>query len=125
MTYDFRKEADDAQEPKDPIDVLAEYNQKLAKLCQKLKKDAGAETIQGNYKGTGRQRFRRQVFVRFKSGAFLDLWLENDRLEFGGVAVRSAPGQEAKALQRGVPYKGRTPEEVYKEVAQILNAWAN
>ena len=64
-----------------------EFNTQLAKLLQKLKKDAGAESLQQNYKGTGSQVHRRQLYTIFKSGAVIDLWLESDRLGLGGVVT--------------------------------------
>lgn len=117
MTYDFRKAAD--------LEAMVAYNLQLAKLLQRLKKDAGATTVTANYKGTGSKRHRRQLFVRFKSGAVLDLWLEGDSLEFGGV-MRPKDYQVGGAdLPRSLPYAGKTPEEVYKAAAELLNAWAN
>lgn len=103
-------------------DALA-YNTRLAKLLQKLKRDAGAETIAQNYRGTGKQAFRRQLYVRFKSGAVIDLWLENNHIGFGGV-VRNSPPGTVRPLQRGVAYGALSPEEVYEQTAHALGEWA-
>lgn len=80
-------------------DALA-YNTRLAKLLQQLKRDAGAETVAQNYRGTGKQAFRRQLFVRFKSGAVIDLWLENSHIGFGGV-VRNSPPRHSSPASKG------------------------
>lgn len=100
------------------------YNTTLAKLFQRLKKDAGAASIAQNYRGTGGQAHRRQLWVRFKSGAVIDLWLEHEGVRFGGV-VKNAPAGGTHALPRGIQYAGKTPEQVYAEAATELRAWAN
>jgi hypothetical protein len=105
------------------IEEITAYNGALAKLFQRLKKDAGAERIAQNYRGTGSQVFRRQLWVRFKSGAVIDLWLERHGVKFGGV-VSISPGGSLP-LPRGVAYEGKTPAQVYAEVAPMLRAWAN
>ena len=102
-----------------------EFNTRLAKLLQKLKKDAGATIISQNYKGTGGRAYRRQLWVSFKSGAVIDLWLEAGRIEFGGVVKNGPPGSNVALPVRHVSYGDGTPEQVYAEAMPILNAWAN
>lgn len=97
------------------------YNTTLAKLLQRLKKDAGAERIAQNYRGTGSQSYRRQLWVRFKSGAIIDLWLNRHSLVFGGVVKRGG----WTTLPAGISYSGKSPEEVYVEAARLLRDWAN
>ena len=87
-----------------------------------MKKDAGAETIRQNYRGTGSQKAVRQIFVRFRSGAVVDLWLRHGFLEFGGVVARGGGGP---GLPKGVVYQSRTVEQVYQEALGHLQAWAN
>jgi hypothetical protein len=101
------------------------YTTKLAKLLGRLKKDAGASTVSQNYKGTGSQKFRRQLWVRFTSGAVIDLWLERDRVKLGGVVMNRPPGSEASLETRTLPYGHHTPEQVYEAVAHVLRPWAN
>lgn len=98
-----------------------EFNTQLAKLLQKLKKDAGAESLQQNYKGTGSQVHRRQLYTIFKSGAVIDLWLESDRLGLGGVVTRGVGGVP---MPKSIPYGKDTPEQVYEKAAKLLKAWA-
>jgi len=105
------------------MDALA-YNTTLAKLMQRLKRDAGATSIAQNYRGTGSQAFRRQLWVRFKSGAVIDLWLEGRGMRFGGVVKNGPPGGDYK-LPSHIAYEGKTPEQVYAEAATELRAWAN
>ena len=118
--------ADEA--PVDPdakLKALTEFNTTLAKLMQRLKKDAGAKAIAQNYKGTGRQAFRRQLWVHFTSGAVIDLWLDNGHLGLGGVVMNPPPGTEAKPLPRRLPYGDKKPEAIYAEAAKLLKEWAN
>jgi hypothetical protein len=100
------------------------FNTTLAKLLQRLKRDAGAKNISQNYKGTGRQAYRRQLWVHFTSGAVIDLWLDNGYLKFGGVVMNPPPGVEARPLIKAISYEGKTPEHVYTEAAKHLKEWA-
>lgn len=97
------------------------FNTALAKALGRLKKDAQAETIRQNYKGTGSKKAVRQIWVRFKNGAVIDLWLEHGYLGFAGVVARGG----ATALPKGIPYRGQTVEQVYQETLAILQPWAN
>ncbi len=97
------------------------YTTALAKLLQRLKKDAGAKTIAQNYRGTGARAYRRQLWVHFTSGAVIDLWLEASGLKFGGVVKNGVGGAP---LPAGVAYDGRSPAEVYAEAARLLRDWA-
>jgi hypothetical protein len=110
--------------PADANEQWGEFNTKLAKLLQKLKKDAGAERVGQNYKGTGSQAYRRQVWARFTSGAVIDLWLDKGYLKFGGVVKNAVPGSEGRALPDHIKYENKTPEQVYTEVAKHLKEWA-
>ena len=110
--------------PADANAQWGEYNTKLAKLLQRLKKDAGAKSISQNYKGTGSQAFRRQLWVNFVSGAVVDLWLDKGYLKFGGVVMNAPPGVEGRGLPKAIPYEGKKPEQVYEEAAKHLKAWA-
>lgn len=94
---------------------INEYNTTLAKLLQGLKKDLGATTIRQGYKGTGSKSFKRQIFVRFANDKHIDLWLESNRVECGGV-IRTRFGN--------VPHNNRTPTEVYKDIVEVLRPLA-
>jgi len=90
-----------------------EFNTKLARLLQRLKKDIGATSVKQNYRGTGSQKHRRQIWVRCVGlyRGFTDLWLNSDNLEYAGVGdIRIAP----------LPYGDLTPEEVYKTLCERL-----
>ena len=97
------------------------FNAKLAKLFQKLKKDAKASSIKQSYKGTGSRKHRRQLWINFESEAVIDIWLEQDSVVFGGVVARGG-GNLSKTH---VAYGDRTPEQVYAEAMPILRDWAN
>lgn len=109
--------------PADANTQWNEFNTKLAKLMQKLKKDAGAEAIAQNYKGTGSKAYRRQLWIHFTSGAVIDLWLDNGFMKFGGVVKKRAPGAEGRSLPETIKYEKQTPEQVYAEAAKHLKEW--
>lgn len=111
--------------PEEKAAALDTYNAQLAKLMQKLKKDAGAEKIAQNYKGTGSKKHRRQLWVNFKSGAVIDLWLDTGFLQFGGVVRNGPPGKAKGAPPAAITYGDKTPEEVYTLAARGLASWAN
>jgi hypothetical protein len=110
--------------PEERAVALDTFNTQLAKLMQKLKKDAGASTIAQNYKGTGSKKHRRQLWVNFKSGAVIDLWLDTGFLQFGGVVANPPPGG-TKGRPAAITYGDKTPEQVYDLAARALASWAN
>ncbi len=62
-----------------------EFNTALAKRLQNLKKEGIAENVNQNYKGTGSQAHRRQIFVRFSAFNSIDVWLNGSHIKIGGV----------------------------------------
>jgi hypothetical protein len=101
-----------------------EYNTKLAKLMQKLKKDVGAGSIRQGYKGTGSQKARRQLWVRWKNEAVIDIWLDMGYVTFGGIVMNRPPGSDVTISAKKLPYKDK-PEQTYAEIVKILKPWAN
>lgn len=93
---------------------LDAFNTALAKLCGKLKKDMGAEAVRQNYKGTGKQKFRRQLYVSFKDIPGPDLWLDAGYAKIGGVVFMPF------ADKTPIPYAGKTPAEVYAEILKRM-----
>ena len=61
-----------------------DFSKALAKRLQGLKKEIGATSVQGGYKGTGGKSHRRQIIVKLANGNWIDLWITG-RLEIGGV----------------------------------------
>jgi len=100
-----------------------EYNSKLAKLFSKLKKDTGAETIRQNYRGTGSQKYRRQMWVRWPNGGSMDIWLDDGEVMFGGIVSILPGGQRVDAPKKRIPYEDHSPEETYKAVVANLAKW--
>ena len=86
-----------------------EYNTALAKLLKQLKKDLGATAVRQNYRGTGSQKFRRQLYVTFTEFT-IDLWLDANSVGLGGVMTRL--GRLTKT--------DRTPEQMYEAVRAAL-----
>ena len=107
--------------PEDKRAMLGIFNTKLAKLMQGLKKTAGAKSISQNYKGTGKQAFRRQLWVNFNSGAVIDLWLDNGFIKFGGVVHNTVSGVARPAA---MSYAGKTPEDIFDAASKALKPWA-
>jgi len=93
------------------------YNTAMAKVLKKLKKDVpGVKRVWQNYKGTGKKKHRRQIWVDFEDGdRSIDLWLDTDRITFGGIRFTG---------KHKVPVKGRTAEQVYRDVVEFLKKHA-
>ena len=96
--------------------AMLAFSNAFAKLLKKLKKDVpGVKRVYGGYKGTGRQKSRRQVWVDFKEGMTdrnLDLWVSGSGVTLGGVL-----GPVSKAIVSAID---RTPDEVYRDVVKEL-----
>lgn len=94
------------------------YNSKLAKLLNRLKKDVGAESVRQNYKGTGKQSHRRQLYVRlpFHERGGPDVWLDSGFVQVGGVipVPKSIPSKH--------DYGDSSPEQVYQWIRDTLKA---
>lgn len=93
------------------------FNTALAKELKKLKKAVGATKIRQGYKGTGRQKFRRQVWVDVPwNSRGIDLWLEASAIGMGGVIAPFGQGVR-------IPYADKSPQEVYQEVEDFFREW--
>jgi len=90
------------------------FNAKLAKMMAKLKKDAGASAIRQNYKGTGKQSHRRQLYVNIGDAAGVDVWLDSGYVQIGGV-LSPPKGFENKKMMGDM-----TPEQVYQWLSGTL-----
>lgn len=112
---------------RDPSDLVA-FNTALASLLKRLKKDVGSCTVKQNYRGTGSQKARRQMWVRFDKGGVIDIWLDNGFAIFGGIVARrefDGPGFEKTHIPHGtrISYGDKTPEQVYGEIVSYLRPW--
>lgn len=109
------------------------YTAELSRLtCNALKREAKAESTRQNYKGTGSRAYRRQVWVRFHSGAVIDLWFGDSgaNVTFGGVVCNRAPGAQSQCIHRKVVSLVRDGElvstsEAAAQITTILNVGAN
>lgn len=99
-----------------------EYTAAIAKLMQGLKKTVGASSLRQNYKGTGRESARRQIWTNFEDGSVIDIWLNHTNVEFGGVVSRRGGGEGGGRI-RAVTYNGRSPEEVFADIEAVLAGW--
>jgi len=93
------------------------FNAAVAKLIGKnLKKDAGASSIQQNYKGTGKKAHRRQLYISIGDAASVDVWLDSGYVNIGGV-ISPPKGHESKKMMGDM-----TPEQVYQWLSGTLKA---
>jgi len=93
------------------------FNAAVAKLIGKnLKKDAGASAIRQNYKGTGKQAHRRQLYINIGDAAGVDVWLDSGYVQIGGV-LSPPRGHETKKMMADM-----TPEQVYQWLSGTLKA---
>lgn len=95
-----------------------EYNAKLARRMRRLKKEAGATTVRQEYRGTGSQAHRRQMWVRMPGlpRGFTDVWLDDAAASLGGVSdLRRLPA---------LSYGDRTVDEMYEVLREALLAAA-
>ena len=100
----------------DPIDVAAHFTADVAKELMRFRKSHGLISIRQNYKGTGRQRASRQLWVRLDQGA-VDVWLNPGSYSIGGVTQMRLSGEFS--------YGPKSPAEVAKEIAEKINAAFN
>jgi len=100
----------------DPIDVASKFTADIAKELMRYRKSHGLVSIRQNYKGTGRQRASRQLWVRLEQGA-VDVWLNPGSYSIGGVTQMRLPGEFA--------YGPKSPADVAKEIADKINAAFN
>ena len=91
------------------------FNAQVAKLLgKKLKKDAGASAVRQNYKGTGKQAHRRQIYINIGDAAGVDVWLDTGYVKIGGV-LSPPPGHESRKMMGDM-----TPEQVYQWLSGTL-----
>lgn len=92
------------------------FNATLAKLLQRLKQKGIATKVRQSYRGTGSKKHRRQIWIDIPHHPHgPDLWLEDDRIKFGGIVSCSVPT---------ILYGENTPEEVYQSVENSLKMYA-
>ena len=102
--------------PVDPIDVAAQYTADVGKELLRLRGAYGWIGVRQNYKGMGRQRARRQLFVRLPTDETVDVWLNSESYEIGGVTLLRMPGSFA--------YDGRSPAVVAEAISHKLKILA-
>ena len=100
----------------DPIDIAAKFTADVAKELMRFRNSHGLVSIRQNYKGTGRQRASRQLWVRLENGA-VDVWLNPGSYGIGGVTQMRLPGEFG--------YGPKSPADVAKEIADKINVAFN
>ena len=86
----------------------------IAKALLPLKKTAGLAAIRQNYKGTGSQRARRQLWIVLRNGSAVDIWLDAESYTIGGVTQIRIPGRWT--------YGDQTPGVIAGAIADKLKA---
>jgi len=90
---------------------IVEFNSKLARKLQGLKRDLRAIVVSQGYKGTGSRIHRRQIFIRLFNERAIDIWLENGHVSFNGV-IRQNVGS--------LSCEGKSVNDVYHEIVERL-----
>lgn len=88
-----------------------DYNTELARSLLRLKRDLGVLQVRQGYRGTGSRAHRRQIWVALTPDRSIDLWLESDRVELGGVCM---------TRYGSIPHAGRPVAEVYQAIVEAL-----
>ena len=100
-----------AAETINPIDVAMQFTADVSKELLKLRKAYGIKGVRQNYKGTGSKRASRQLFVKDIAGNMVDVWLERDYYQIGGVI---------NGLRGAFQYGTQSAAEVAKDIAEAL-----
>lgn len=123
--------------PSDPN----EFNSKLAKLLQGLKKEGLALKVRQGYKGTGSKAHKRQIWIDFNANVIkplpgqdfknyascTDIWLETHNARIGGVVNFTAitpDGFLPTMKNPSIKYADQTPEAVYARIVELLKSRA-
>lgn len=96
------------------VDEQMAFTAAVAKALLTHRKDVGITNVRQNYKGTGSQRARRQLWISFDDGRAVDVWLDADGFTVGGVTQLRMAGR--------FDYGDRTPLDVAADVAAKLKA---
>ena len=100
------------------------HNEGLSKQLKKLKKDLGAKTIKQNYRGTGAKKHRRQFWIRFANHSVIDVFLNDNDIQLGGVVWIDPRGNRVKPSPDRIKYE-ETPERTYEKVKTVLKHWVD
>lgn len=84
----------------------------ISKKLLGLRSKYGIASIRQNYKGTGSRKATRQLWIRLDNGEGVDVWLEPDFYQIGGVTINRIKGN--------FPYSGRTSIQIAEEIASTL-----
>jgi hypothetical protein len=110
--------ADGFQDP----DEAEAYTKEVAMLVREKKGKLGISSFRQNYKGTGSQRAVRQIWLRFKNGAVIDVWILPGGVQYGGVAAIHPSGERTVPN----PTRRKTPDDARKTadlIADDLKEW--
>ena len=93
----------------------------IATALRQRKKEAGIRSIRQNYKGTGSQRANRQLYVNFKNGSVIDIWISPAKVWYGGVIWRQSDGSNTRLP----PYHiSGSPDDIADRIVTDLTEWA-
>jgi hypothetical protein len=99
------------------------FTKDLAKAFAKKKSALGIKSIRQSYKGTGRKKAKRQLWVRFKNGAVIDIWLEPDQIKLGGVVAVLPNGQRVYPSPSKIPIRVDNVNRLADVMEKALEAW--
>jgi hypothetical protein len=67
------------------------FTAEIARQLRKHKLSLGIKNFRQNYKGTGSQKAARQIFISFKNGSVIDVWIYPTYVQYGGVVLLDKP----------------------------------
>ena len=103
-------------------DEAEAYTKEVAMLIRKKRGQLGIASFRQNYNGTGSQKAVRQIWMSFKNGAVIDVWIHPGVVKYGGVVGIHPSGK------RTVPNPSvrKTPDDAKKTadiIADDLKEW--
>lgn len=111
------KTAEDAD-----LDEAEAYTAEVAKLVRKKKGELGISSFRQNYKGKGSQRAIRQIWMRFKNGAVIDVWIHPGGVKYGGV-VSVHPSGARRGPDPSVRKTTDNAKKTADTIADDLKEW--
>lgn len=104
-----------AESAVDPLDEREQFTADVARELLRMKRALGITGMRQNYKGTGSQRFRRQLWTRFADVGPIDIWLDRESFQIGGVL----PG----GLSGSFKYGEGDAKQAAARIAEVLQEW--
>ena len=118
---------DDDDNLTEGLEEDAKFTSSLARKLGRLKKDVGAAMVRQGYKGQGKYKADRQVFIRWPGepltpGTLLVIWLGRTAANLGGGGNNDRDNPISYPPPR-VMFDGRSVDAVYADILKIIKKW--